>query len=156
MRKKIFGRNFSRARKGRTALYRSLTRALVERGEIKTTLAKAKTIAGFVEKQVLICKRNSIAARRQVLSNLGNDKATTNKLFLLSQEMKRATGFTRVVRLTARRGDAAEMARLEFVDKITLPSKEEKLKDKKAVKEPKALKKKEVKSKIEKKNTKKK
>lgn len=117
MRKRVFGRQLSRNRGARTALFRSLVRALVLHGEIVTTKAKAKAIRADVDKLVTLAKKGDVAARRNVLGKLGNDRATTDKLFGLKAVLDgRTSGFTRIVALPARKGDLAQIVRLEWTD----------------------------------------
>ncbi len=120
MRKKVFGRKLSRDRGSRNALRRSLIRALVEHGKITTTLAKAKAVQPDVEKIMTAVRENTVAARRRVLARLGNDVKTTNKLFkeYLTVTDKRNSGYTRIVKLPARKGDLANMSILSFVDQV--------------------------------------
>lgn len=135
MRKMVFGRHLSRSRKGRIALFRSLIRALTISGKIVTTRAKAKAIIPQIDKIVTAAKKNSLSARRRVLASLGNDRGTTDLIFLkvVPAFSNRTSGFTRIVLLPARSGDKAQMVRLEWSDVI-----ETKEKPKKEVKEKKA------------------
>ena len=121
MRKKLFGRQLSRSRKARIALFRSQIRALALVGKIKTTKAKAKAIQGEIDKLISLAKKESIAARRKILANLGNDRTTTDVLVtkIAPTFNGRTSGFTRITTLPPRRGDAAAMARLEWVEVIT-------------------------------------
>ena len=119
MRKKVFGRRLSRSRKGRTALIRSLIKALIVNGKITTTKAKVKSIQGQAEKLVTIAKKNNLSSRRRVLAFLGNDRKTTDHFFLkLVPVFKdRNSGFSRLILLPRRKGDNAEMATIEWIDK---------------------------------------
>lgn len=116
MKKRVYGRKLSRSLTSRKALFRSLIRALVSHGSITTTLAKAKAVQSDVEKLVKKARKGGIAKRREVYAYLANDKTTTDKLF---KEVAQAfssleSGFTRIVKLAQRRGDGAQMARLEW------------------------------------------
>ena len=143
MRKMVFGRKFSRGKKGRTALFRSLVRAFVLSGKIVTTKARAKAISGQIDKYVSQAQKGGVSLRRKVLAEMGNDRETINKLFgKIAQTLTgRKSGFTKITLLSRRKGDNAEMAILEWVDKV---QEEEKV-DKKVKKEKKE--KKETKSK---------
>lgn len=125
MRKKVFGRHLSRGRKSRIALFRSLIRALVESGRIVTTRAKAKATVPLIDKLITLAKKKSVAARRKVLSELGNDRETTDLIFskVLPAFTKRNSGFTRIILLPARWGDSAQMVRLEWSDQIATSEK---------------------------------
>ena len=120
MKKRVFGRQLSRERDTRRALFRSLIRALVEHGKIKTTKAKAKAIQADVDKLVNLAKKDSISAKRRVFAILGNDKETTKKLLkeVVPSFPNRGGGYTRIVPLPARRGDAAQIVRFEWVKEI--------------------------------------
>lgn len=122
MRKRVFGRHLSRGRKARGALFRSQIRALINSGKIETTRAKAKSIQGQMEKLVSLAKKNNISARRNVSGQLGNDRETVERLFLkvVPAFKERNSGFTRIIPLPRRGGDAAEMARIEWTEKISL------------------------------------
>lgn len=135
MKKKVFGKYFSRAQKARTALYRSLVLAMVTNGRIDTTLAKAKVLSKYLEKQLVIAKRGTLSARREVLANLGNDKKTVKKIFVLATTFTRKNGFTKIIALPPRLGDGAKMATIEFIEKIpsvTVPTGKVKTTDKKS------------------------
>jgi large subunit ribosomal protein L17 len=121
MLKKVFGKKLSRERGARRALFRALIRALVANHAIVTTRAKAKAVQRDVDKLLVYVMKGSVNSRRLALSYMGNDKETVDRLFgeLKYLVEKRKSGFTRIVAMPARRGDAAEMARLEFVDKPT-------------------------------------
>ncbi len=125
MRKQIFGRKFSRGRKSREALFRSELRGIILSGKIITTRAKAKAIQGEIDRLFNLAKRNSLADQRSVLSILGNNREAANILFskIGVSLGERRSGFTKIINLPARTGDRAEMARLEFTDKIELTKK---------------------------------
>jgi len=120
MKKRVFGRQLSRERDTRRALFRSLIRALVKHGKIKTTKAKAKAIQASIDKLVNLAKKDSISAKRRVFAILGNDKETTKKLLkeVVPSFSDRSGGYTRIVPLPARRGDAAQIVRFEWVKEI--------------------------------------
>lgn len=115
MKKRVFGVKLSRSRTARQAMYRSLVRSLVLTGQIKTTIAKAKAVRRFTDKLISKAKKNTISATRQVLSELANDRDTTNALVKKALEYKRTSGFTRIVPMPQRRGDNAKMAVLELL-----------------------------------------
>jgi large subunit ribosomal protein L17 len=120
MKKRVYGRKFSRGQGARKALLRSLLRALVAEGSIVTTKAKAKTVQKKAEKILNLAKDKNIAKRRRVYAILGNDRMTTDKLFekIAPQFEDRVGGYTRIIHLPRRRGDLAEIARLEWVKAI--------------------------------------
>lgn len=116
----------SRSPGAREALLRSLAQSLVIHGKIKTTLAKAKAIQPFVDRMVSIAKKDNLSAKRLVEARLGGRKIT-KKLFqeVLPRFNGKTSGFTRIIHLEPRRGDAAKMVLLEF-SALPPPAKEEK------------------------------
>lgn len=133
MKKRVFGKKFSRGSGSRRALYRSLIRALVTSGKIVTTKHKAKAVQKHVEKVVNLSKAKTVSKNRMVYKILGNDRYTTDILFSkVSKEFAdRVGGYTRIIPLPRRRGDSAEMARLEWVKDISSVEKKEGKKGKK-------------------------
>lgn len=121
MRKKVFGRKFSRGRGGRQALFKSLVRSLVLNDKIVTTKARAKAIQGEVDKLITLTKKQTLSSKRMVLGKLGNDVKTYSKL-IQKASSERKSGFTSYVALAPRKGDLASMVKLEFVDKVNKPA----------------------------------
>jgi large subunit ribosomal protein L17 len=115
MLKKVYGKKFSRAQKGRRALFRSLVSALALRGKVTTTLAKAKVLDAYFNKLIVKMKRNTLASRRQIFADLGNDKASTAELVKIAAATKRKSGFTKLVKIPNRKGDNALMATVEII-----------------------------------------
>lgn len=113
----VKGRKLGRTASHRAALLNALTTSLLKYKRIKTTEAKAKETRTFVEKLITKAKRNDLHVRRQVLS-LINDKDVVKELFseIIPKIGERPGGYTRVVKLGNRNGDAAAMAILELVD----------------------------------------
>ncbi len=101
----------------RAALLKNLSSALFMHKRIDTTVAKAKELRGYVEPLVTKSKDNTTHSRREVFSYL-QDKEATKELFdvIAPKVGNRPGGYTRIVRLGARQGDAAEMAIIELVD----------------------------------------
>lgn len=109
-------RKFGRVRKVRTALMRSLARALVLEGSIETTLPKAKELRPYVEKLVTLAKEDSVTSRRLLASRLGNDVETSSKLIELGKEyQERPGGYIRITKLGTFSGSTRDHARIEFV-----------------------------------------
>ena len=106
------GRNSS----ARKALFRSIIVALFTQERIETTEAKTKEISGLAEKLITLAKRGDLHARRQVISAIV-DEDITKKLFdvIAPKYTERPGGYTRILKLGPRRGDAAPMAILELV-----------------------------------------
>ena len=101
----------------RRALMRNLSRELIQHERIKTSQAKAKAVKPRVEKLITLAKRGDLHARRQALSELGQDKFIVHKLFeeVAPRYATRPGGYTRIVKLGPRRSDATEMVFLELV-----------------------------------------
>jgi large subunit ribosomal protein L17 len=113
------GKKLGRDSAHRKALYANLTSSLIEHGRIKTTLAKAKAVKPVVEKMVTLGRRGDLAARRQALAYLrSNDVVHLLFAEVAPRFADRNGGYTRIVRIGPRAGDAAEMVYLEFVDYV--------------------------------------
>ncbi|RPI72854.1 MAG: 50S ribosomal protein L17 [Ignavibacteriales bacterium] len=139
MRHRVKGRKFNRTESHRKALMQALATSLFRHKRIKTTLAKAKEARSFAETLITKARRNDLHSRRQVISAL-QDKNAANELFgdILQKVGDRPGGYTRVVKLGNRKGDAAEMAILELVDyNEVIRAKEEEKKEQKEVKKAK-------------------
>ena len=110
-------RKFGKIRKVRNALLNSLALNLIVRGKIKTTEPKAKELRSFIEKLVTSAKKGDIAARRSIISKLFNRRSEVKKLFetIAPKYADRKGGYTRVLKLGARKSDGAKMAIIEFV-----------------------------------------
>jgi large subunit ribosomal protein L17 len=114
---RIDGRKLSRKQGPRLALYKNLTVSVLRYERIKTTEAKAKEVRGRVEHMITLAKRGDLTARRAVISQFPNEPLVVNKLFdeLAPKYADRTSGFTRIVRLGQRLGDAAEIVQLELI-----------------------------------------
>jgi large subunit ribosomal protein L17 len=114
---RIDGRKLSRKQGPRLALYKNLTVSVLRYERIKTTEAKAKEVRGRVEHMITLAKRGDLTARRAVISQFPNEPLVVNKLFdeLAPKSADRTSGFTRIVRLGQRLGDAAEIVQLELI-----------------------------------------
>lgn len=109
-------KKFGRERNQRKALMRSLSRSLILKGRITTTEARAKALRPYVEKMVTRGKNATLANRRYLISELGNDAALVRKLEAAAGKHKeRAGGYLRITKVSSRRGDASPMAVIEFV-----------------------------------------
>ena len=117
MRHSVKGRKLGRTASHRSALLNALTTSLLKHKRIKTTEAKAKEARTFIEKLITKAKKNDLHVRRQVMA-LINDKEVVKELFseIIPKIGERPGGYTRVVKLGNRNGDAAPMAILELVD----------------------------------------
>jgi large subunit ribosomal protein L17 len=101
----------------RRALMRNLCRDVIAHERIKTSQAKAKAVKPKIERLITLAKRGDLHARRQVLSELGQDKFLAHKLFdeVAPRYAERPGGYTRIVKLGPRRSDSTEMVFLELV-----------------------------------------
>jgi large subunit ribosomal protein L17 len=117
MRHRIKGRKLGRTTSHRAATLRSLATALIKHKKITTTLAKAKQTRLFVEPLITKAKSNSVHARRLVSRDI-KDSDVVKELFgeVVPKIGDRPGGYTRVIKLGNRVGDAAEMAIIELVD----------------------------------------
>lgn len=117
MRHRVKGRKLSRTTSHRKATLRSLATALFMHKKIKTTVAKAKHAKTFIEPLITKAKVDSVASRRHVDRYI-KDKDVLKELFteIMPKIGDRPGGYTRVIKLGTRPGDAAEMAILELVD----------------------------------------
>ncbi|NOY75513.1 MAG: 50S ribosomal protein L17 [Kiritimatiellaeota bacterium] len=115
----------------RKALLANQVSSLIEKGEIKTTLVKAKESRRLAEKMVTMGKKGDLHHRRLAISKL-RDKAAVAKLFaeIAPKYANRDGGYTRIVRLGRRLGDAAEICLLQWVVETAKPKSEKKKKDK--------------------------
>ena len=116
MRHQKRGRKLGRTSSQRKALYSGLAGQLIEHGRIKTTLAKAKEVRPVAEQMITLGKRGDLHARRQAVAFL-RQKPIVIHLFdeIAPRYAERNGGYTRIVKIGMRQGDAAEMAYIELV-----------------------------------------
>lgn len=109
----------------RDALLSNLAVSLIEHKRIETTLAKARALRRFVEPIITRSKDDSTASRRMVFADLQNKSATATLFREVAPKVaQRPGGYTRIIKLGNRLGDAAEMAMIELVDFNTVYVKE--------------------------------
>lgn len=116
MRHQIGGRKLHRPTDERLALYRNLVTDFLRHEKVVTTEAKAKAVKSIAEKIITLGKKGSLSNRRQALS-LVYDEAVVQKVFgdLKDRYVSRLGGYSRIVKLGPRAGDAAPMVQLELV-----------------------------------------
>jgi large subunit ribosomal protein L17 len=116
MRHGMANRKLGRTSSHRMAMFRNQLASLIGNERIVTTLPKAKELRPLIEKLITLGKNDSVHARRNA-AKMVQDDAMVAKLFgtLGPRFAERPGGYTRIIKLGARRGDAAEMAILEFV-----------------------------------------
>ena len=109
-------RKLGRTSEHRIATMRNLAAALFTHGRIETTLQKAKELRPFAEKLITKARRDSVHARRIVARDL-HDRGLVKRLFddIAPRYAERPGGYTRIMRMMPRRGDAADMAVIELV-----------------------------------------
>jgi large subunit ribosomal protein L17 len=110
-------RKLSRSPSHRKALLMNLSREIIDHERIQTTEAKAKAVKPEIEKLITLAKRGDQHARRQAMSQLGQDKFVVYKLFeeIAPRYAERPGGYTRILKLGPRKSDATEMVYLELV-----------------------------------------
>lgn len=146
MRHRVRGKKLGRTASHRSALMNSLATSLLKYKRIKTTVVKAKEARSYVESLITKAKKNDLHARREIMRFI-HDKEVVKELFseIIERVGDRPGGYTRVIKLGNRMGDAADMAILELVDYNDVANKKaEEIKEKKEAK---------AQSKREKKNT---
>ena len=116
MRHKRLNKKFGRSPEHREQLIRMLCAALVINDKITTTLKKAKQARKDAEKLVTLARKGTLAARRLVAARLRSPEATKRLFDVVVPALEgRNGGYSRITKIGARRGDAAEMCVLEFV-----------------------------------------
>lgn len=117
MRHQLTGRQLSRNSAHRRALMRNMAAALLREEGIRTTLPKARELRRVVEPLITLARQDSLAARRRAFAEL-RDRALVEKLFgdIGPRFRARPGGYTRILRLEPRAGDAAPMALMQLVE----------------------------------------
>lgn len=116
MRHRKAGRQLRRTSRQKLALMRSLAKSLIEHGAIETTEAKAKELRPFVEKLITKARSGTLHDRRLAGRHVQH-RAAADKLFqeIGPKFVSRQGGYTRILKTGHRKGDGAEMARIELV-----------------------------------------
>jgi len=111
----------------RLAMMRGMVTLLLEKGRLETTLTRAKELKRAAEKMITVGKKNTLAAKREAMAFITKEDVV-KKLFdeIAPKYQERNGGYTRIVRTGRRKGDNADMALIEFVDKINEVSEEAK------------------------------
>lgn len=138
------GKKFNRETDQRRALIKGLADSLVIRESIETTLPKAKAVLSYTEKLISKAKKGGLHNRRQVISGLSTLEAAHKLVDEIAPKLNgRTSGHLRLEKTATRRGDAAQLARVSFVDdlkKAAKPAKPAVAAKKPAVKKPPAKK----------------
>ncbi|HEX5450990.1 MAG TPA: 50S ribosomal protein L17 [Candidatus Limnocylindrales bacterium] len=114
---RIAGRKLGRKHGPRMALYRNLTVAVLRYEQVRTTEARAKEVRGRVERMISLARDGSLTARRRAVAEFPDEPLVLDKLFreLGPKYADRTSGFTRLVRIGPRPGDAAPIVQIELV-----------------------------------------
>ena len=117
MRNRKKGRQLSRTRSHRKATLRNMATSLFLHERIETTTAKAKELRPYAERLITLARRGDVHARRLAAMKI-QDRQVLAKLFgdIAPRYMERPGGYTRVLKLGNRKGDAAEMSLIELVN----------------------------------------
>jgi len=117
MRHRKAGRQLRRTSEQKLALMRGLASSLIEHGAIETTEAKAKELRPFIEKLITKARSGTLHDRRLAGRHI-QKRETADKLFqeIGPKYLKRPGGYTRILKTGHRKGDGAEMARIELVE----------------------------------------
>lgn len=110
-------RKLGRTTDHRMSMLRTLVTSFLDNGKIVTTVTRAKETKALAEKMITLGKENTLHSRRQALSFITSEDVVT-KLFseIAPKYAERNGGYTRIIKMDPRRGDAAPMAILELVD----------------------------------------
>ena len=116
MRHRVAGRQLKRPTAHRMAMLRGMVTDLLRNEMIRTTDAKAREVRRLADKSISLGKKGTLSSRRRAIAML-TDKEVVRKLFdeLAQRYEDRPGGYTRIVKLTPRKGDAADMAVVELV-----------------------------------------
>ncbi len=114
---RIDGRKSGRKTAPRKAMYANLIVAVLRYEQIRTTEARAKEVRGMVERIITLAKNGSLANRRRIVAELPDEPLVIDKLYdeIVPRYGDRNSGFTRVVKIGPRAGDAAPIVQLELV-----------------------------------------
>jgi large subunit ribosomal protein L17 len=114
---RIGGRKLSRKQGPRLALFKNLTVSVLRYERVQTTEAKAKEVQGRVERMITLAKRNDLTARRAVVAAFPNEPLVVTKLFdeIAPKYADRSSGYTRIVKIGMRKGDAAPIVQIELI-----------------------------------------
>lgn len=116
MRHRVSGRRFDRPTGHRRMMYRTMVTDLLKHGYVRTTAAKAREVKPMAEKMVTLGKAGSLQARRQAAAFITETSVVEAVFDNLADRYKdRPGGYTRLIKLGPRKGDASEMALLELV-----------------------------------------
>lgn len=109
-------RKLGRTTDHRMAMLRGMVTLLLEKGSIQTTVTRAKEVRSLAEKMITLGKNNTLASKRQALAFITKEDVVKNLFDTIAPSYAdRNGGYTRIIKIGPRRGDAAEMAIIELV-----------------------------------------
>ena len=111
------GRKLNRTSSHRKALFRNMVTSLIEHEALKTTDAKAKELRRFADKMITLGKRGSLHARRQAAAFIRSRSVVTKLFGEVAERFRDRHGYTRIVKIGTRHGDAASMSVIELTDR---------------------------------------
>lgn len=114
---RIAGRKLSRQHAHRVSMLGNLAVSVIRYERVRTTEAKAKEVRGLVDGMITLAKRGDLHARRQLTSKMPHEPLIVDKLMgeIADKYADRPSGFTRIVKIGQRAGDAASMVQIELV-----------------------------------------
>lgn len=114
---RVAGRKLGRTHAHRMAMLGNLAVAVLRYERVRTTEAKAKEVRGLVDGMITLAKRGDLHARRQLVSRMPHEPLIVDKLMgeIAGKYADRTSGYTRIVKLGQRAGDAASMVQIELV-----------------------------------------
>jgi large subunit ribosomal protein L17 len=114
---RVAGRKLSRTHAHRMSMLGNLAVSVLRYEKIQTTEAKAKEVRGLVDGMITLAKRGDLHARRQLVGRMPHEPLIVDKLMteIAEKYADRASGFTRIVKIGQRAGDAAPMVQIELV-----------------------------------------
>jgi large subunit ribosomal protein L17 len=114
---RVAGRKLSRTHAHRMSMLGNLAVAVIRYEKVKTTEAKAKEVRGLIDGMITLAKRGDLHARRQLVGKMPHEPLIVEKLMgeIAEKYADRPSGFTRIVKIGQRPGDAASMVQIELV-----------------------------------------
>ena len=114
---RIAGRKLSRTHDHRVAMLGNLAVSVIRYEKVRTTEAKAKEVRGVIDGMITLAKRGDLHARRQLVSRMPHEPLIVEKLMgeIAEKYADRSSGFTRIIKLGQRPGDAASIVQIELV-----------------------------------------
>lgn len=114
---RIDGRKLGRKSGPRRLMYRNLVVAVLRYEQIRTTEAKAKEVRGQVDQMITLAKVGSLTSRRRIVAGLPNEPLVVDKLIneIAPKYADRTSGYTRLIKIGQRAGDAAPIVQLELI-----------------------------------------